>query len=1830
MPDYNTSRENLVKIQDSIRAFRKKIFTLNEKKKRLELRRIELMRVYSGKYKPDLEELRNKEVVIEKELAFVEDNLALHMRVEHLHLQGFDQFTDPIKNINQFDAAYPIFLFPLKMETRFKFYDQKHWLWVRLFPDTAAIDTFEDVPTNKEVADMQIYWSRMWASGSYNGGEPLWMEQEKRTAWSNLVRSYGSGRAMWLTEKYLPLPYTEGEIPELPERTNEKVLLLVIPTEEEQIPNEIDLIQEFWTKYWAANNDLSEKQKIYTKFELDIGSQIKAERYFEMYKPVNIDTEYNAEINVQSTFLIFPNSDKLDIKQNFWTQAPKVNIMPERFVIMGFDEDKNEILNCPPGNRIPSTLFVGPNPSAEKKAQMRQEDGDLKLNKDIKWLGDFGEAIEKGLGFKIEISEELANNGIKSLIALGVRMSADYNEGQKLLENLFSNHASSKKGFSIVPQGTPTNNTEKENSGYTVTDDPDMSFNYLKRAPLFEPLPNKPYMYEKKDGQWLSELLGVDYRTFQKVMHADGEEQREARAMNIALWPATLGYMMGSMMNPLFSEVNQLNTRDFFNTYVSGRGSLPAIRIGNQPYGLLPTTRFSKLSYSVGFYNSLHNIILSIENKWQESIFPLIKNIGNTEGEDAHKVLLNILGLNPNSVEYYHDLINSNALIDNTLAFNSIKFTDVWNNLKVKEGKDLIGEIYETYNNADLDLFKKNFSQAVIKLKNKLIDDNPLSETKRLKEIAKINEEACNYIGWLSKTAKSHSLLTQKNGFKDDIVPNYLLFRLLFHALDLSHVNLSLELYREENLISEEEYQKEKVTKPFLHIETGNAESESSWKFLYASQQTITGSSDKLLHQHITENLHQKLSYTYLNQQIDALELLQKLPTARLERLLTEHLDCCSYRIDAWKMGMIKHHLFKSRYALNSNDQYRKGIYLGAFGYLENVKSENKNLKAVPASETVSSHFLDKEGHLPRTDESNAGYIIAPSLNQAVSAAVTRGNNISGIYNFQESNVNLSSRRIKNANTIIEGIINGQALGALLGYEFERNIHNNTTTGLEYFIYEFRRAFPYIDDKMDDEHGEEENNFDAQETIKAYNVVDGLQLIEHMQKPETPREYPYGKDMDIENISPEQKNEIEKEVAYILALHDACSDLMLFENVHQLTQGNYTRANSVINALGKAKTPPVPESIITPRSGFTITHRTAIHLKNIDPKLDIHSPRAIAEPALNEWIERIIPDSENIFCTVSIKTDTTEHNHNISMNKLGLSGIDLIYMLNNILYKKEPDSSDHYDFSDKDQPELNRLITNYVMHDSEINTSNLSLVRINYDGKPNEEAYAFTDVIPMINSLKELVFKSRPLILSDVCLPSNGQTDQTTQQYLNFNRIELNYRILSKYYENILDYFYSYNITDVIEKWDEKEDSDKLDGIDKVINGYLSIINTGSSNKKNLQYLFQINELATERIYYWKRSITNLAVKLIEEQFERLKNNNNKDNYTELYGNQESHISSIPLQLKEMAIQEIFTDIIRYDFDPVDFSQIKKQVIACANEVIPLIKDFMAGLDKKVNLINHNINTAQSLPLSDTKRFELILKTIKMMFGENFMILPGFKASSKIKDEWNNALNAKERLLSHLTTTAELDFPIDEWLHGVSRVREKMHHWEKITLLAEVYQTEIPELTPLQFPYREKDYWMAMEFPEPDNDAETPLEDQFRLDIDRLLYTAYYPNDFNNENYISGLLLDEWTEAIPTKEETGGVSFHYDAPNTEAPQTLLLALHSNLNGKWDWQELVNIIHETMDMAKQRGVEPELIQKTKGFPWFLPALISASSSKPITSSLDYSIINSEKIQFKTEL
>jgi hypothetical protein len=77
--------------------------------------------------------------------------------------------------------------------------------------------------------------------------------------------------------------------------------------------------------------------------------------------------------------------------------------------------------------------------------------------------------------------------------------------------------------------------------------------------------------------------------------------------------------------------------------------------------------------------------------------------------------------------------------------------------------------------------------------------------------------------------------------------------------------------------------------------------------------------------------------------------------------------------------------------------------------------------------------------------------------------------------------IDISSERVRRALYLLDGVRQGQNLNALLGYLFERGLHDRN---LDKYVQPFRDRFPIVAHKLTP-------SSDPSESVAASNVVDG-------------------------------------------------------------------------------------------------------------------------------------------------------------------------------------------------------------------------------------------------------------------------------------------------------------------------------------------------------------------------------------------------------------------------------------------------------------------------------------------------------------------------------------------------------------------------------------------------------------------------------------------------------------------------------------------------------------------------------------------------------------------
>jgi hypothetical protein len=336
-----------------------------------------------------------------------------------------------------------------------------------------------------------------------------------------------------------------------------------------------------------------------------------------------------------------------------------------------------------------------------------------------------------------------------------------------------------------------------------------------------------------------------------------------------------------------------------------------------------------------------------------------------------------------------------------------------------------------------------------------------------------------------------------------------------------------------------------------------------------------------------------------------ALRTLAAVPTTRLPELLLEVIDVHSHRLDAWITSLASRRLAELRAS------GIEGIRYGCYGWVEDLRP------AVPREQVE----IDVDDVATTVEVSGQdGYIHAPSLQHAATAAVLRSGFL-GHPGEQTYAVGLTSRRARIARWLLGGVRRGQNLGSLLGYRFERALHD---AELDHLVERFRRQFPLpVVPEPEDQGADAPLWARSAEAVSARNVVDGMALVRAgagvLDLPSVIDGAPVVPSADRGAVEP-----LLQDLADAL---DAVGDLVLAESVHQLVGGNPIRAGLTADTLGRGEDVPDTFHVLrTPRRARALTHRVAALLPTapVGPTGWPADPVATLQPAVEAWVAHLL------------------------------------------------------------------------------------------------------------------------------------------------------------------------------------------------------------------------------------------------------------------------------------------------------------------------------------------------------------------------------------------------------------------------------------------------------------------------------------------------------------------------------------------------------------------------------------------------------------------------------
>lgn len=897
-----------------------------------------------------------------------------------------------------------------------------------------------------------------------------------------------------------------------------------------------------------------------------------------------------------------PAFSTVPLRSHSWTRAVMADLLPDRWLVLGYRSGAEVLRQAGGVIKEPLPLTLDPNAPTHDKSVDISGDG-LLVGSEVAWTVDFKRAEDVGMALRIQLKPEDLTAGFDRLLVSGVKTSLSPKEGSAKLGDLLDSHHFTR-GLALVRQGTPTSNTGDDRSGYPIPDPGGGASYVVERGPALDT--------QNGDGALLALALGVRADKFAHVAGAEMQEQPAARAMNDALWPATLGYFLDQILAPVLSDAAIEDVRRFYVDNVRGRGPLPIFRVGGVPYGLLPVSsikRWQALRGATNVESTLPDVIRKAWGLWSAQV-PHTPHLFRTQDPDQD--LLDVLAMDASAREIWIRTVLGADLQSNLFNFLGVDFSS-WLQQQRAIGGDAMTRI--GYPALKPRVLGMNFADQAALFRHAFVTEDPPSETAGLN---------FDYVAWICGASLQD--LKQESLPTGVTAPEVLFYQLLRHAALLQYANAGTTILVQNNAIT----MADRWDTELVGIVDGTKDRPTIWQRLDRPLPAVTGSAP--LGQYLSGSQAPESIASYRA----SLTALEGMPTAELERLFTETLDTCSHRLDAWVTALASQRLGQIREASPFSS------YIGAFGWVEDLR---------PTPPTAVQQVALPDDRTSLLQPTSGGYIHAPSMTHAAAAAILRSGYLSRAPDERGPYaVNLSSHRVRNALWLLDTVRNGQPLGAALGYVFERGLHDR---GLDVYIDPLRQLYPLV--------APQPNVSDSStDAIPPRNVVNGLTLREAWSA----GTLPFGTS-GLPGAAAD-KDGITAELTILDDMIDGLTDLMLAEAIYQSARGNTDAASASLDSMAQGVRPPDPEVARAPRGGTALTHRVGVVVGGAGAPADpwgTITPRAEAEPYLNAWIGTILGDPGQIKCRVS-RPDPSDANKRIevvvSMAQLNISPLDTL------------------------------------------------------------------------------------------------------------------------------------------------------------------------------------------------------------------------------------------------------------------------------------------------------------------------------------------------------------------------------------------------------------------------------------------------------------------------------------------------------------------------------------------------------------------------------------------
>lgn len=1386
---------------------------------------------------------------------------------------------------------------------------------------------------------------------------------------------------------------------------------------------------------------------------------------------------------------------------------------------------------------VPDALLIGPN--FELNPEQVPENVEELLPG---WMlyPDVAESMGMALFMDLTSSPEhdvIWDQGFDQIIVLGLDTSHTASQSSAVLEELLTKHTY-VKGLDRVEPHTPTTSTSEQTS----------SFDRRPIQALYERGVHSPLTSTSppsgSESQRLADALGLSSTLlpFQVMTGALDERDLLLKHMHTLLWNVGLGYYTEQLLHPLTGWRERRILRSLYLDHVRGDGPLSTLRVGAQPYGVLPTMAHS--SYVPFLEENTTTLPDPDTTEFPEHYRSreVIKNwsfLAITEpwsAVDANKVLqaLRTHWLNqglpgvpriaPGAVDPTGDLVR-------VIAHHHAP-------AQIRERAVLGGELYEklvqeggwpvsspvTWQqqqvnaiNALLDTLDMRASQTVSVDTPRISGMHPFPVSQELTiDVMELTDASGvvllstqSYLNALKSSDPSLllSLQTWQSTLPGSPAQLPLFAKLAHGALQraLEVTVWSLAGKRGQLTIYPPR------TPEFTGLTIGNSPDAVPLEDLLdmtlgtleldvttlAESNTLEDAMTLLLTFCMdASNPLEDILFDLFSNEVEAWEIselydtcqaiaaLEMQSSEQLRDFLFEAMSSSTHRLDAWFTGLASQRLFHIRKTKPT------GIHLGGYGVLEDVRRD-KSLQAL-------------------------GVLHAPSQAQAQTLAVIKSGqmNHEGTERADLLKIDASSKQVRRAIQTLDSMRSGQTLGDVLGRFTEVRLqelaNEQSVPDARRLLTPLRRAFPA--------HMTNESEGVSKPSTADGRAVDGLQLL---RAHESTGDVFTTLNNALSAISsealtitaPEQTillQVIEELDEHMSALHD----VLLTESVHQSAQGNLARAQAALGVLSGESVPMTElESMMTPYEGKRLTHRLGMLVSSVAPTSypwahDGSSPRTQLAPSLTAWIESWIPDPSLYICQVKGHDLSGNPVHfQVSLRQLALSGVDLLAMST-------------MDSNQAGEGLLEAFIKARLYNQLASLSLTLDVQRpLLVDWVPAplpKNRRSFKELFALLTIIRRVVSNARPFKARDLVAPGTLLADE--------------------------------------HGWDLGALSAKIEDALTVLGGHLDTLTT----------LLTPASVALDTL------------------------NANKD----LWGNTLASDLTLGQDVTVLPPRSRFAELgsLMHAADPTFLDTAARDQVRQILEssgyygvggvlpVLPRVLDAEdAGALMHAGVMAHRAIQKHLSTItwdSQNPSLETIQTTLESLFGENVLYTPIINAPSALVQ----AFDAQDALLASDTGRLET------WLTQVAQTHPQARNLSDLRIglaSAEVLPSamEGAELVVAQLPYQAGDGWLG--------DSSGTGQEQAQA-LSMVCWADEPTRQATSLTQVSGLFLEDWVEFIPDAVHTTGAAIHAESPKAKAPQAILLAVPEELGEPWTLDRVERTLLDTLDLAKMRGVDPECL------------------------------------------